>query len=872
MMKMSDIRRRLIYKKLYNQEKMYNPQITIASAKYGNTNNMNNVLNEWKVIKSNEKSSLRETLKILEMYESHCNNNSDKKFINNIFKTNVIPSITNYVNAEDVFKEFNRKDLIEECKFYKKCDRILNNQKKLNKVLNFDKFVKSFNFNNENIDEFIFESCNKIDEELQCHRSIKYNLCLENIMYCLDKKGVDYSKSYLLESITDYFLLNMKNEEDIDGIKFVIEKTDYYTEVNQQMLDSIEEKKLFDLDKAKDIKDHAASKIRSFINKIYTKSDTQIIEELPSILGLLRRCVVFATFGIHPYIGLVNLMVDKFISLSVNRTQIKKFISKYKSELEKANKKYYACSNEHTKQKYKTYIKTLEDNISKLEEYQDSLYSDKQNTERIENDMKCESYNLFATKDDVVTAQLDRSLDRYLFKRPIDLNEYLEEHHIKVIAEAHLAIINLINNIKIRTARDPKLKNVFIPIDDTELKYFENGNNISKYLKDDNITFEIGYCLPFNYSKNMDREFNTQDKDYVLKNLYEICDIIEDKLHQHYMIYFEGEEDYYRIYLVYSKSIINDLNNIDDDILESANYINELSNVVENIYDDKYNHILQDIEKNLPKYDNDIIKNIAKFSQLNKEIIDPENLADVCNEAKKVVYNNDKSNLKYLKASVLSESVNITKTNAPVVKFNKNRFEILEDLKNINNALESIYEINNLYSNSDDNILLELSFTNTLKLAKEKLAKSVTKMSDATKSVSRQIDTGLSTFNKSVQDSLSSDNRENIIKGRVLPSASKIIKLAIISGVLYFVHPALSVITVLGSLGASAGIRHKEKQMILDEIDIELKLTEKKIQLAESNGDMKALEQLLKIEKKLKREKQRIMYTIKDVYVTSEKE
>ena len=124
-------------------------------------------------------------------------------------------------------------------------------------------------------------------------------------------------------------------------------------------------------------------------------------------------------------------------------------------------------------------------------------------------------------------------------------------------------------------------------------------------------------------------------------------------------------------------------------------------------------------------------------------------------------------------------------------------------------------------------------------------------------------------FQDSIQKDLSNKNREAVIKGRLLPSASAIIKLALASGIAGLANPVLGVITALGGLGAAAAGTKKEKQYILDEIDIQLKLVEKKQQLAESNNDMKSLEELMKIERKLKRERQRIMYRLKNYYPAS---
>jgi hypothetical protein len=54
----------------------------------------------------------------------------------------------------------------------------------------------------------------------------------------------------------------------------------------------------------------------------------------------------------------------------------------------------------------------------------------------------------------------------------------------------------------------------------------------------------------------------------------------------------------------------------------------------------------------------------------------------------------------------------------------------------------------------------------------------------------------------------------------------------------------------------------KERQLILDEIDIELKAVDKEISMAENEGKMKEYKQLLSYQRKLQREKQRIKYRL----------
>ena len=134
-------------------------------------------------------------------------------------------------------------------------------------------------------------------------------------------------------------------------------------------------------------------------------------------------------------------------------------------------------------------------------------------------------------------------------------------------------------------------------------------------------------------------------------------------------------------------------------------------------------------------------------------------------------------------------------------------------------------------------------------------------MSDKEKSISKSIDVGLNNLSKSAERSLTNDNRESVIKGSILPSASKIIKLGIVNaGLLAFGQPIAAVIATLGYLGCSAKYKNKERQMLIDELEIELEMCEKYISLAEQKNDMKALKDLLSTKRELQRQLQRIKY------------
>ena len=251
---------------------------------------------------------------------------------------------------------------------------------------------------------------------------------------------------------------------------------------------------------------------------------------------------------------------------------------------------------------------------------------------------------------------------------------------------------------------------------------------------------------------------------------------------------------------------------------------------------------------------------MADISSNRPDIISPELLESIINEQLAIekgkthlheYYNNTKY--------ILTEAKNKLKDIKPCtpqkfseqVKYLRATVELLEALNDVKNSCDYYHP------------LIEGSFTNSIKLASEKVKKTLTKLSDKEKQASKSIDVAANNVKKAMEKSLTNDNRESVIKGSVLPSASKTIKLAITTAGLALINPAIAVIGALGWLATSKHYKAKERQMVLDEIEIELKMCEKYIEIAESKNDMKALKKLLTIQRELERQRQRIKYNMK---------
>ena len=218
----------------------------------------------------------------------------------------------------------------------------------------------------------------------------------------------------------------------------------------------------------------------------------------------------------------------------------------------------------------------------------------------------------------------------------------------------------------------------------------------------------------------------------------------------------------------------------------------------------------------------------------------------------------------YAKRSVLKEMSYIMYDDS---KWDKKE-NILESIARLQTTLYEYYEINRylLYIDTalnENNHVLTEGVKENLKLAGIKLKDTIRKLTDKEKELSKTIDANMNTFGRAAERAFMNDNKEAVIRGSLIPSASKCIKGAIMTGAAWAVDPALAVIGVLGYLGVSKNMQAKERQMILDEIEIELQMNEKYLRIAEENNDMKATRELLKIQRDLQRQHQRIKYKMK---------
>lgn len=185
------------------------------------------------------------------------------------------------------------------------------------------------------------------------------------------------------------------------------------------------------------------------------------------------------------------------------------------------------------------------------------------------------------------------------------------------------------------------------------------------------------------------------------------------------------------------------------------------------------------------------------------------------------------------------------------ISVNETVCELCEAYDTINHINQSVHAIN------------ELGLTSHIKLALDKAINTAKDIDAKAQIAARTVDGAARLISKKMEDSASLENREAVIRGDILPSLSKCIKLALVVGGAWLINPVISIVILVVKFVMSARIRKKEKQLVLNELDVELQMADKYIQEAEEKKDMKKLRERLLLKKKLQSQYARLRYNIK---------
>ena len=146
-------------------------------------------------------------------------------------------------------------------------------------------------------------------------------------------------------------------------------------------------------------------------------------------------------------------------------------------------------------------------------------------------------------------------------------------------------------------------------------------------------------------------------------------------------------------------------------------------------------------------------------------------------------------------------------------------------------------------------------------IIKRQASSAIHKVGDLDKKYSDRLDTMFDRSYLKIKKNVANKNREAVLRGSLLPSLSSLIKLGTTAGALTALgQPILGLVTLIGGVGVSAKATKEQRQAIADELDVQQKIVEKRLSIADSDNDMESYGMLLKIKNRIIKEKARLTY------------
>lgn len=709
------------------------------------------------------------------------------------------------------------------------CDRVLNNHEKLHNRFYIDSSLNAYTISKD-----INGICNTVLSSIGSYSipgKSKVSISLDEISYILQKNGIGYSEDIIVETVTDYFLLkenitgydvasalydnpsiheSNKVKDLISKLKKKPDKEFYDKNIDEIILDC---KKNTNVDE---------KLLRKAIHAIYAKSPDDIMRETPNILGFFRSLLIFGSFGVNIVLGLILIATDYYIDMSLNRKQTDKIYKYYKKEKEKAKDALNRSKDKEEINKLNEYIKALDKCISKVEDYKTSLYTTKEYITQSKEESTILSARNYITLDEFKLFKFDN-----LITRAIDAGKNIK---------------NKIEDIFRSNGKDKPKVNIFSKKTKTKGNLFALGDieqEIKDYVAEAYITdkgiFDV-IAATLEISENCDLEYID-----CIRNT--ICEFYNNE-YSDIVFFTNTTEDEVQFHMCSKETILLDENSKDliDNIINPSDMVMMESLMV-------ISNLLNRIDMaDMKSFYRDIRMSENVSSSSLCDIAEMSIIAGVDN----IFGNVDNWNHIVEMHKIKNTSIDGIIENTKLMSYNLEKCNSNYPLELQTESCEIIRCI----------IDEGLDFSG-LKVAVQGMKSKVKNLGAKEKEISRDIDVATNALTKSIQTALTNDRREAIIKGSVIPSFSKCIKTAIaLGGVSIVFDPTMAAITLIGGLGASKYLNDKERMLLLDEVEVELKVVEKELSIAENANDMKKYRQLLSYQRKLKKEAFKLKYKL----------
>lgn len=824
------------------------------------------------------------------------------------YNERILPYVSDISNVKDSLKynttllDSQKESILEFANLYEGADRVLNNHNMISKRFNLESEAKRYK--NMGLKYLVDNCASKIDTyKIKSYQ--KLNITIEEVAYLLDKLGADYNKNELAEYAVEYFLLQnpYTAESEISDYKKIL--TENFVLVSE------------DLDKVSFLfNDTPISNINSMIQNFMISSDKYKIEEfienilnsttikdiiynIDKIVVLLWDLVKNQTYEDNTVIYrsiekiesyLKNILFSDYI-LKVSNSDIQHILDNINSiETNITNSGNINASLTKDCVEFCGYI----DNTIKktLSEYLSLIY----NSENISNIEFLNSSNEIIPMNEFKVFKFHN-----LINASLNLNKFLKVKEKKIFDKGSMHLTKIRN----------KLTDIL----------FENNSyeksDIYKYIGQDNKAdicvrmYEFAesefdqiksFCIDIcnEYNDVLNSQGNNTIRSYYIVNpgiieihvkesasISDLTDkdkeLIESTINPSDYQYLKimMENDYMLSgFEKYNRSIVETISSCEDyskfDInklelaCEALSYISDISMVkllAEKVIDYQFDKALDNgiinesylklanqeskinniIESWEPKSDTSIDIKLEAYNYFNlimESMADDWDLDDDDEENEKDNKENNKSSKPESKKEESKEK-------------EKEDTGIKDDKFNPNTT-----DVDGMYRPSRSRKKISL---NGIKLGLKGLQTKFKDMNNKQKEMSKNMDNSVRALVKGMKDTMTNDRREAIIKGSVIPSFSRCLKNGIALAFLGIAsqNVAVPVIAAIGGLAMSKRLNKKERLLLLDEIETELEVIDKELQLADSNNQINKYRALLQYKKELQRQYQRIRYNIR---------
>lgn len=780
------------------------------------------------------------------------------KELYSIFEKSILPKVVDNDELSDIVEasaisDSIKKDIKIQIVKNKVCDRILENHNRITKVSDIDKV---FNENSKADLSFLINKCCNVIDQFNLKTYAKLNASIEEAVYLLGKNDIKYTDKQLVDGILSYYLCKEVTVEDMMNMDKVLKENYCISE-----------------DASEDAYNNPISLIISKYN-CSDKSDMYLNSTVGSIMSCSIRDLCLSGFDELMRLLLVicisksanaNNIIDNIIPDLINKITVFQNDDYYRDLLITINSilenqirllsDYYLTDKYTTDEdlinsiwKYKTKLEELNSQVKDQLSFAETKYNKDCKKDNLSED------TLFITLDEFKVFKFDnliniaKRIDKAIMAKTQKFRNKLKNGYKKIHSKifSEVAYSDMINNngnidfcictynVNEVTVKEHEIFSQICKEVNEEFAY----NGITCYYEAVSNS-EIEIHMKSNIIISVDENFcimNFEDYDR-LNTITELAEMIDsnniDKLSESEFIKFFKETKEDSLFELFIPTC--ELANIDPDIV--SNVFNAIKEYKDESFYYRYNYLVENYTIN-----NSDVETQLEATNLLLHILE----ANIEITQKKSNNKDDKNNDK--KPNPIMDKINSVRDSVKN-KINKN------DQKEKDNEEDS-------KDNKDTNLFKGINF-NSIKLSLDGLKKKAKDMSAKEKEFSRNLDTSVNKLITDMKNALISDRRESIIKGSVIPSFSKFIKLCVGAAGLYLINPAAAVIAAIGGFIASKKLTKKERALLLDEIEVELEMVEKEISIAESKNQMKKLRQLMIMKKDLERTYQRIKLNVR---------